>query len=87
MPTILSFARILKGAPVGNTNATGHHKSITGKEAIKRLIKEGWEVSRVKGSHHIMKKPGHLSVPVPMHGKDLGVGLLHAISKQTGVVF
>lgn len=33
-----------------------------------------------------MEKEGFRSVPVPVHGtKDLGVGLLKAIEKQTGV--
>ena len=83
------FARILKGAPFGNENAKGHggHKSVTGKDAIKRLLKEGWEVARVKGSHHIMKKAGFAPVPVPQHTKDLGIGLLKAISKSTGIEF
>ena len=81
------FARILKGAPFGNENAKGGHKSVTGKDAIKRLLKEGWEVSRVKGSHHIMKKAGFPPVPVPQHTKDLGIGLLKSISKSTGITF
>jgi predicted RNA binding protein YcfA (HicA-like mRNA interferase family) len=82
------FAAILKGAPYGNDNARGHgSKSVSGKDAIKRLLKEGWEISRVKGSHHIMKKAGHLPVPVPMHGKDLGIGLLKSLEKQTGILF
>ena len=33
-----------------------------------------------------MEKEGLRAVPVPVHGtKDLGVGLLKAIEKQTGV--
>jgi predicted RNA binding protein YcfA (HicA-like mRNA interferase family) len=33
-----------------------------------------------------MEKEGYRSVPVPVHGnKDLGIGLLKAIEKQTGV--
>lgn len=81
------FARILKGAPFGNQNAKGGHKSVTGKDAIKRMLKEGWEVARVKGSHHFMKKPGFAPIPVPMHTKDLGIGLLKEISKHTGIAF
>lgn len=27
-----------------------------GKELVKLLKKDGWEVVRVKGSHHVMKK-------------------------------
>jgi predicted RNA binding protein YcfA (HicA-like mRNA interferase family) len=58
---------------------------MNGKEVIKKLKAEGWSLNRINGSHHIMIKNG-VSVPVPVHGtKDVGVGLLSAISKQTGV--
>lgn len=56
-----------------------------GKQVIKRLKENGWEVLRVSGSHHRMGK-GELRTTVPVHGKrDLGSGLLTAIEKQTGV--
>jgi predicted RNA binding protein YcfA (HicA-like mRNA interferase family) len=39
-----------------------------------------------RGSHYKMEKIGCRSVPVPVHGNhDLGIGLLKAIEKQTGV--
>jgi len=60
---------------------------MTGKEIIKILQQEGWEILRVSGSHHRMGK-GHLRTTVPVHGKrDIGKGLLSAIEKQTGVKF
>jgi predicted RNA binding protein YcfA (HicA-like mRNA interferase family) len=50
-----------------------------------QLLKEnGFEVSRVKGSHHQMKKGG-MVVTVPHPKKDLGVGLVNAILKQAGL--
>ena len=60
---------------------------MNGKQVIARLKKEGWILVRVEGSHHIMEKEGMpRGVPVPVHGgKDIGVGLLKAIEKQTGV--
>tara|TARA_B110000091_G_C13487981_1_gene339024 strand:+ start:354 stop:548 length:195 start_codon:yes stop_codon:yes gene_type:complete len=59
---------------------------MNGKEIIKILVQNGWEVARVKGSHHIMKKEGMKPFPVPVHGKkDLGPGLLHVIEKTSGV--
>lgn len=59
---------------------------MTGKEVIKILKKNGWQLERITGSHHIMWKDGNRSVPVPVHGKkDLGPGLLKAIFKQAGV--
>jgi predicted RNA binding protein YcfA (HicA-like mRNA interferase family) len=56
------------------------------KTIIKRLQKAGWELSRIKGSHHILKKEGMAPVTVPVHGKkDIKPGLLNAIEKATGV--
>lgn len=58
---------------------------MNGKQLIKKLESEGWQVKRVRGSHHIMEKEGRI-VPVPVHGStDIGKGLLSAIEKQTGV--
>lgn len=60
---------------------------MNGKEIISRLKQEGWVLAKVEGSHHIMKKDGMpRAVPVPVHGnKEIGIGLLKAIEKQTGV--
>ncbi len=58
---------------------------MNGKDVIKRLKEEGWELVRVRGSHHLLRK-GSVTVPVPVHGgRDLGVGLVRKIEKQTGV--
>ena len=52
---------------------------------IARLKAAGWSLDRVHGSHHILTKDGK-AVPVPVHGsRDLGVGLLAAIQRQSGV--
>lgn len=56
-----------------------------GKDVIKMLMQEGWEIKRITGSHYIMKKEGYRIVPVPYHSKELKTSLLKAISKQTGV--
>ena len=60
---------------------------MNGKQIIAKLKSEGWRLSRIEGSHHIMEKPGHpRAVPVPVHGnQDIGIGLLKAIERQTGV--
>lgn len=58
---------------------------MTGKNIIKTLQKEGWEILRTQGSHYRLGK-NSLRVTVPVHGnKDLGKGLLSAIERQTGV--
>lgn len=58
---------------------------MNGKQVIRILERSGWTPARVNGSHHMMRK-GSVTVPVPVHGtRDLGVGLLKKIEKQTGV--
>jgi predicted RNA binding protein YcfA (HicA-like mRNA interferase family) len=59
---------------------------VNGKEVIAILKKHGWKHTSTRGSHFKMEKEGFRAVPVPVHGaKDLGIGLLKAIEKQTGV--
>ena len=59
---------------------------MNGKEVITILKRHGWKHTSTRGSHYKMEKEGLRAVPVPVHGtKDLGVGLLKAIKKQTGV--
>ncbi|MDP2761514.1 MAG: type II toxin-antitoxin system HicA family toxin [Sideroxyarcus sp.] len=58
---------------------------MNGNEIIKRLKVEGWNVKRIRGSHHMLEKEGCV-VPVPVHGTaDIGKGLLADIERQTGV--
>ena len=58
---------------------------MNGKEVIAKLKAAGWSINRVHGSHHIMTKGGQ-AVPVPVHGsRDVGVGLIAALQRQTGV--
>ncbi len=40
------------------------------------IIRNGWELLRVKGSHYIYRKEGFRDMPVPYHGsKEMGPGL------------
>lgn len=58
---------------------------MNGRSVIKYLEANGFEILRVKGSHFRMGK-NNLRVTVPVHGsRDLGIGLLKAIEKQTRV--
>jgi predicted RNA binding protein YcfA (HicA-like mRNA interferase family) len=62
-----------------------YHDAVNGKEVIAKLKAHGWSVARTHGSHHILTKDDK-AVPVPVHGsRDLGIGLLAAIQRQTGV--
>jgi len=56
------------------------------KEIIKLLEADGWSLKRIRGSHHIMTKPGFRAVPVPIHGnKDMNPDFVKDLEKQTGV--
>ncbi len=54
------------------------------KELLKLLKQDGWEVKRIRGSHHILQK-GEKTETIPVHGKDVPAGLLNAILKRTGL--
>lgn len=58
---------------------------MTGNDVIKCLLKNGWIVLRVNGSHYRLGKERKRTT-VPVHGsRDLGKGLVSAIEKQTGI--
>ncbi|WP_375460151.1 type II toxin-antitoxin system HicA family toxin [uncultured Enterovirga sp.] len=51
----------------------------------RRLERDGWNLVRVAGSHHIFRNPetgAMISLPHPK--KDLGSGLVRKIYKQAG---
>lgn len=54
------------------------------KDLLKLLKKNGWHVIRICGSHHVLQKDGKTTV-VPIHGKDIPVGLLNHILRETGL--
>jgi predicted RNA binding protein YcfA (HicA-like mRNA interferase family) len=62
-------------------------KTLSGKEFIQILEKEGWKLKRVKGSHHVFMKPGVQDrISVPLHGnKPLKIGLLKHFMKVAGI--
>ena len=60
-------------------------KSYTPKEVIQVLEKNGFALSRSKGSHHVFRHPDGRKTVVPLHNKDLPKGTLMAIIKQSGL--
>jgi len=57
---------------------------MSGKDFVKKLMKDGWELDRVKGSHHIMRRNG-VCLSVPVHGnEDLKSGILNDLNKKAG---
>ena len=60
--------------------------TFTAKEIIKLLLHRGFELDRVKGSHHVFIHPVRRNrVVVPMHNRDLPIGTFFSILKQAGI--
>ena len=60
---------------------------VTSRQLIRALLRAGFFVHHVRGSHHYLKhpdKPG-LLVSVPFHNRDLKRGTLGAILRQAGM--
>ena len=57
---------------------------LTNSRDIKRRLEDdGWQVDRVRGSHHVFKHPASReTIVLPHPKKDLGPGLARAIYKQ-----
>ncbi len=58
--------------------------SYEGQRFIKTTQKNGWVVKRVRGSHHVMQKGDKIQI-VAVHNKDVPIGLLEKILKETGL--
>jgi predicted RNA binding protein YcfA (HicA-like mRNA interferase family) len=60
---------------------------IFGKEFCKAIEKKGWELARVRGSHHIFTMQGRIErISIPVHGnKSLKIGLLRALMKMASI--
>jgi predicted RNA binding protein YcfA (HicA-like mRNA interferase family) len=59
----------------------------TGKEILAALLREGFALTHVRGSHHYLRKPGVTGlVVVPVHGhRSLPAGTLRSILRQAGL--
>ena len=56
---------------------------VTGKDLIAALRKAGFEIVRVKGSHHFLRHADGRTTVVPMHsGETIGPGLLSKILRD-----
>ena len=57
--------------------------SLTGKDLLAVLRKAGFELLRVKGSHHFIRHADGRSTVVPVHaGETIGPGLLAKILRD-----
>jgi predicted RNA binding protein YcfA (HicA-like mRNA interferase family) len=61
--------------------------SVTGRQAVNAFQKAGFNVVRIEGSHHVMKKDGHrFLLTVPVHGrKPIATGTLRSLIKASGL--
>lgn len=56
---------------------------LTGQQVIAALKKAGFEVLRIKGSHHFMSHPDGRRTVVPVHrGETIGPGLMLKIIRD-----
>ena len=57
--------------------------SFDGRKLIKIIKKFGFEIVRVKGSHHFLKHSDGRATVIPVHGKEsIGIGLFQKILKD-----
>lgn len=54
------------------------------KDLLKLLQQHGWTVTKIKGSHHKLKKDDE-TIILAVHGCDMKIGLLKKILKQAGL--
>ena len=57
-------------------------KALTGKQLCSLLESRGWQLKRIRGSHHIFVKPGiAVRISVPVHRGALKRGLQRHLMK------
>ncbi len=57
--------------------------ALTGKTLIAALAKAGFEVLRIRGSHHYIQHPDGRATVIPMHaGEAVGSGLMAKILRD-----
>ena len=60
--------------------------AVPGIKVVKALERAGFEVTRISGSHHVMRHPDGRTVPVPVHpGRDMPRGTLRNILAIIGM--
>jgi len=63
-----------------------NQKIYTGKELLSILLGIGFEVIRIKGSHHYLRHPDGRATVVPVHvGETVGKGLFGKILRDIDI--
>ncbi len=61
-------------------------RALTGKQVVLALTRLGFEVIRVRGSHHYLRHPDGRVTVVPVHaGETIGRGLMARIRRDADV--
>ena len=62
-------------------------KSLSGKDLARLVESHGWQLLRIRGSHHIYGKSGSIvRLSIPIHGNAaLKAGLLKHLLKMAGL--
>jgi predicted RNA binding protein YcfA (HicA-like mRNA interferase family) len=62
-------------------------KSLSGKDLARLVESHGWQLLRIRGSHHVYGKPGSVvRLSIPIHGNTaLKSGLLKHLLKMAGL--
>jgi predicted RNA binding protein YcfA (HicA-like mRNA interferase family) len=53
--------------------------------AIKAFLRAGFDEVRQRGSHAVLRKEGRPLLIIPVHGRELKIGLLRDILKKAGI--
>lgn len=60
--------------------------AISGRELVAALARKGFQVIRIKGSHHVLRHADGRMTVIPVHGKEeIGPGLLAKILRDCDV--
>lgn len=56
------------------------------KELVRALGRKGWQLDRIRGSHHILVHPEQRwALTVPVHNRELKTGTLASILRVAGI--
>jgi predicted RNA binding protein YcfA (HicA-like mRNA interferase family) len=60
--------------------------SAKARRVVAALLRTGWSIKRIRGSHRVLEHPGSADVVFPFHDNDeIGPRMLAKIAKQTGL--
>jgi len=58
---------------------------LSGRDVVKALAKDGWQMARQRGSHMILVKTGHMAtLSVPDH-REIARGTLRSLIRSSGL--